>query len=153
MATIHLSETDSRALELLLNCSSKVAARARHVPQRGGFCAHACGPVTTVRVRPHEQPAVNDLFLLAFATRRDGPAGAQVRTAAELLGGATEPQAKAVLSAVRKVILKWCSRPRGLCPSAAVAAAVPAARPHTCLILRRMPWAARIPRGWMPRAW
>jgi hypothetical protein len=54
---------------------------------------------------------VNDLFLLAFATRRDGPASAQVRTAAELLGDATEPQAKAVLSAVRKVILKWCRTP------------------------------------------
>jgi hypothetical protein len=105
---------------------------------------------------------VNDLFLLAFATRRDGPAIAQVcnadrayrphlqtphcvparfhvcshtrwyvrmqnragiragllifmwharnvqvQTAAELLGGANEAQAKAVLSSLRKVILKW----------------------------------------------
>ena len=53
------------------------------------------------------QPAVNDLFLLAFATRRDGPANAQIKTAAELLGGAGEPQAKAVLGSLRKVILKW----------------------------------------------
>jgi hypothetical protein len=53
------------------------------------------------------QPAVNDLFLLAFATRRDGPANAQVQTAAELLGGATEAQARAVLNSLRKVILKW----------------------------------------------
>ena len=80
--------------------------------------------------RPLSQPAVNDLFLLAFATRRDGPASAQVRTAAELLGGATEPQAKAVLSAVRKVILKWCRPPVLLMLHAAAVV-----NPHPRLIL------------------
>ena len=111
MAAIALSETDSLALELLRNCSSKVAACVCPVPRRGGVRARARGGPVTLCALPHEQPAVNDLFLLAFATRRDGPAGAQVRTAAELLGGSTEPQAKAVLSAVRKVILKWCPPP------------------------------------------
>jgi hypothetical protein len=69
------------------------------------------------------QPAVNDLFLLAFATRRDGPAAAQIRTAAELLSDASEAQAKAVLASIRKVILKWyCPLPP--CPIAAPCASL-----------------------------
>mmetsp|Transcript_34535 Transcript_34535/g.53921 ORF Transcript_34535/g.53921 Transcript_34535/m.53921 type:complete len:137 (+) Transcript_34535:202-612(+) len=50
--------------------------------------------------------AVNDLFILAFNSRTDGPSNTELVGAAELLGGATGPQTKACISAIRRAILK-----------------------------------------------
>mmetsp|Transcript_59067 Transcript_59067/g.121041 ORF Transcript_59067/g.121041 Transcript_59067/m.121041 type:complete len:202 (+) Transcript_59067:207-812(+) len=57
--------------------------------------------------------AVNDLFEMAFNTRLDTPTVSQIQTAAELIGGASAAQTKAVLQSIKRTILR-CAYPASI---------------------------------------